>query len=170
MLGCGDESSRSCWTEPPEPTRPHPSFWHKEQVILRESCAWRLLNCSWHCLGELRFARKSQAFQQHQNICSQDDESHQKMGSGLCVPPCQGHFPSAFVTPSLSREKDAESSQGHLLHRLMWLWGLRKNPPCLARNSIRSWTSPEPPGWDEQPCSAQPGQAPQHPGAIRPGG
>lgn len=37
------------------------------------------------------------------------------MGSGLCVPPSQEHFLSAFV---VSRGKDAESSQGHLLHRV----------------------------------------------------
>lgn len=46
LLGCGDETSRSHWTEP---ARCRQSFWHEEQVILRESCFWRLLNCSWHC-------------------------------------------------------------------------------------------------------------------------
>lgn len=56
---CVDETIRSRWTEP---TGSHQSFQHEEQVILRESCFWRLLNCSWHCLGKLRFARKSQAF------------------------------------------------------------------------------------------------------------
>lgn len=49
--GCRDDTIRSRWTESPEPTRSHQSFWHEEQVILRESCFGRLLNCSWHCFG-----------------------------------------------------------------------------------------------------------------------
>lgn len=44
-----DESGGSRWAESPEPTSSHPSFWQEEQIILRESCFWRLLNCSWHC-------------------------------------------------------------------------------------------------------------------------
>lgn len=65
-------------------------------------------------------------------------------------PPITGTLHSAFV---MSMRKDAETSQGHLLHSVTWPWGLwTQEPPCLARNSIRSWTSPEPSGWDEQPC------------------
>lgn len=30
-------------------TSSHQSFWQEEQIILGESCFWRLLNCSWHC-------------------------------------------------------------------------------------------------------------------------
>lgn len=37
LLGCRDETVRSRWTESPEPTRSHQSFWHEEQVILGES-------------------------------------------------------------------------------------------------------------------------------------
>lgn len=34
--------------------------------------------------------------------------------------------------------------------------GWTQDPPCLARNSSRSWTTPEPSGWDEQPRCGSP--------------
>lgn len=44
-----DETVGSRWAESPESTSSHQSFWQEEQILLRESCFWRLLNCSWHC-------------------------------------------------------------------------------------------------------------------------
>lgn len=128
-----DETVRSRWAESPESTSSHQSFWQEEQIILRESCFWRLLNCSWHCSESFNSLENPKHFNIARIFAHRMPSPATKWDPASVEPAHRGDTsPLPFLT---SRGKDAETEPGSPLRTLSRPRGsANTSPTWLARN------------------------------------
>lgn len=158
-----DETVGSHRAGSPESTSSHQSSWQEEQILLRESCFWRLLNCSWHCSESFNSLENPRHFNIARILAHRMTEPHHGMGSSLRgASPWRGHF-VGFI---MSRGKDGGTEPGSSLHEVSQPWGsvdteypggsLHHKPP----SPLQHW-------W----VSSDPGSTPassSHPEQLRP--
>lgn len=143
-----DETIRSRWAESPESTSSHQSFWQEEQIILRESCFWRLLNCSWHCSESFNSLENPKHFNIARIFARRMTSSTTKWDPASAEP---AHRRDTSLLP-FSRQggRMPRWSPGHLLCPVSRPWGSADTRPAWPGREpfpSRSWASPEPLGW-----------------------